>query len=635
MVPKRARFKELLAGLGGRPWTWWCTLTIVTVGGLTLWAHTRFYAPFFTDDGFISLRYTQRLLEGRGLTWNDGERVEGYSNLLWVLLTAIPGILRIDLVDGARAVGFGCMLATFAAFVQAARPRRVSDGLAPLLGVLLLAATNSIAVWSVGGLEPPLVIALLAWGVVAATRAVETSERRWLVAASLCFGFLCWTRPDAPLWAAGAVPALLVGYRRAAFRVALMITAVVAVFVACQLAFRVAYYDDYLPNTAYAKVALSSERLAKGRAYLVDSLMPLAATWTALTLSIAQAASRKHLRPKAVLLLALTVLWTAYVVRVGGDIFPAWRHWPYLVTLGGLGLTLVTRDDLEDGRWSASLRWGLTLVVLAIVGAFFDPGNWAKQERWQWDGVPVGKVLKRAFEKERPRVAVDAAGSIPFYSGLPALDMLGLTDRYLAHHRPKNMGASLLGHELGDADYYLKREPDIFCFGVPPCFHGAKFPAQLQMVRKRAFTESYLPVRLEARVGRAPLVSEVWIRRSGRIGVVQEPNAVTVPAHLLATNPGVLAVKPRRDKTGFDARFSPNSSSSIDRLVLAPGTWTLTALSPDGSARVRATSRGRELTAGSADAPLELTLDEPTSVTLLVHAGRTGFSTHGLSLRKK
>ena len=41
--------------------------------------------PFFSDDAFVSLRYAERLLHGDGLTWTDGERVEGYSNLLWVL----------------------------------------------------------------------------------------------------------------------------------------------------------------------------------------------------------------------------------------------------------------------------------------------------------------------------------------------------------------------------------------------------------------------------------------------------------------------------------------------------------------------------------------------------------------------
>src|SRR6478735_11265017 len=99
MFPRSAQISGLSSKLGNLPWRYWWTIAAVTLGGLLLWAHTRYYAPFFTDDGFISLRYTQRFLHGQGLTWNDGERVEGYSNLLWVLLTAIPGIVRLDLLN--------------------------------------------------------------------------------------------------------------------------------------------------------------------------------------------------------------------------------------------------------------------------------------------------------------------------------------------------------------------------------------------------------------------------------------------------------------------------------------------------------------------------------------------------------
>ena len=61
-----------------------------------LWAHASFYLPFISDDALISMRYSQRLIEGRGLTWTDGSQpVEGYSNLLWVLLTALLGWLGL------------------------------------------------------------------------------------------------------------------------------------------------------------------------------------------------------------------------------------------------------------------------------------------------------------------------------------------------------------------------------------------------------------------------------------------------------------------------------------------------------------------------------------------------------------
>src|SRR3990172_4480211 len=48
------------------------------------------------DDSFISFRYAEHLIQGHGLVYNAGERVEGYSNLLWTLLVALWMRASID-----------------------------------------------------------------------------------------------------------------------------------------------------------------------------------------------------------------------------------------------------------------------------------------------------------------------------------------------------------------------------------------------------------------------------------------------------------------------------------------------------------------------------------------------------------
>src|SRR5689334_14244881 len=39
-----------------------------------------------SDDAYISFRYAANLLDGYGLVWNPGERVEGYTNFLWLII---------------------------------------------------------------------------------------------------------------------------------------------------------------------------------------------------------------------------------------------------------------------------------------------------------------------------------------------------------------------------------------------------------------------------------------------------------------------------------------------------------------------------------------------------------------------
>src|SRR5688572_27993928 len=76
--------------------------------------------PWISDDAFISLRYSSRLLAGDGLTWNDGEFVEGYSNLLWVLLAAGLHTCGVDWVAAVRWLGIAAALLTLAVLVRSA-----------------------------------------------------------------------------------------------------------------------------------------------------------------------------------------------------------------------------------------------------------------------------------------------------------------------------------------------------------------------------------------------------------------------------------------------------------------------------------------------------------------------------------
>ncbi len=59
----------------------WRLAVVAAACGLFSWRALRF-SSFLADDALISLQYTKRLLAGEGLTWCDGNLVEGYSNLL-------------------------------------------------------------------------------------------------------------------------------------------------------------------------------------------------------------------------------------------------------------------------------------------------------------------------------------------------------------------------------------------------------------------------------------------------------------------------------------------------------------------------------------------------------------------------
>jgi hypothetical protein len=107
-------------------------------------------------------------------------------------------------------------------------------------------------------------------------------------------------------------------------------------------------------------------------------------------------------------------------------------------------------------RWHWALGWGLTgaaLVQVADAARKDSHRQHAINDRWHFAGRQVGVFLRYAFAEQRPLLAVDAAGCLPFFYQLPALDMLGLTDSHIARHAPPGFGTDFLGHELGDGKY--------------------------------------------------------------------------------------------------------------------------------------------------------------------------------------
>ena len=74
-----------------------CLLSILFVFGSILFylvlktsneiAGSRYFV--LPDDGMISMRFARNLASGLGLVWNQGERVQGFTNPAWTLIMAV------------------------------------------------------------------------------------------------------------------------------------------------------------------------------------------------------------------------------------------------------------------------------------------------------------------------------------------------------------------------------------------------------------------------------------------------------------------------------------------------------------------------------------------------------------------
>jgi hypothetical protein len=534
----------------------------------------RHYYPFFSDDALITLRYSERFATGQGLTWTPGERVEGYTDLLWVLLNAVPAFFGWDALLSARVLCFVGALSAIALVSISPRTLRVSLPRA-VAGGGFLATLIPLAVWSVGGLEHGFMAGVIAAALLLLERAmvVPTASARRFLYAGIPLAALVLLRADGAVLVASMVlgVGIAMGRPARAARAAVLTAVIPVVAFLAQLGFRVVYYGDFVPNTARAKVALTAARLAQGVSHVGQGLRPLV-VGLALVLIAAVLAGRGW-RRRVVVPLVLAVGWLSYQMFVGGDIFPGWRQ----VLLGIVPLAFVLAAGAERVARSTQLSplLALGLVPFAILHVNVQMGDSenrrAVSERWEWDGLSVGPLMRRAFGDKQPLLAVDAAGALPFWSQLPSLDLLGLNDRYLVLHPAKTWGVNTIGHDLGDADYYLRRKPDIFAFcnaagAKEPCFPHSK-----EMVRRREFRDNYQVVRVQGSTGNRAL-GHLYIRKDGRVGGSVSEGSISYPGYFL-TSREAGSVGFLDDQGQLVTRLSPEQPGILPDVLLSPGVW--------------------------------------------------------------
>lgn len=581
------------------------------------------YRQFMADDAFISLRYAERLLHGQGLTWSDGDVVEGYSNLLWVLGCALLGKLGLDLIWAARVLGFLGTAAAIAAIVWTHRAGTLRRALPGFAGGLALALCGPVVVWTVGGLEQPLLAGLLAWAIalsIPLLHEVRPGVNRVLLP-GFFFGLVALTRADGALFPLAACLGILAarGMNRESLRTGILLALLPLLFFIGQLAFRQVYYHEWLPNSAFAKVALTGKRVWMGVEY-VAGLAFLAGILVPALLAFRGVKGERPRREVRFLWVMLAV-WLIYVVVVGGDIFPARRHLvPAALILVYLASIELARRIPQKGPLRATVAACELALLLVLVGQVIDPMDVrARDERWEWEGAAIGGLLATGFGAQRPLLAVDPAGCVPYFSHLPAcIDMLGINDHYLAHHRPKNFGEGDLGHELGNGHYVLSRKPDLILFNGPA---GSLRPGRtsgLEMVLRDSmhFYSTFRPVTFEC--DRPVHVNSiVWVRvEGGSVGIRRSADRIRIPGYLFSANRSSRASLDDEGRLGVGV--TRQNPAGYTKLSIPSGTW---AARTEGSGGIFLRVWIMRLSAVPDQATMDMLGAGPERVTFVVPGG--------------
>lgn len=426
------------------------------------------------DDAFISFRYARNWVEGHGLVYNPGERVEGYTNFLWVAVLAPFQWLGLHLALPSIGLSLICQAASLVLTARLAQ-RIGAPGSALPLAALLLALNYVFASFGTSGMETML-------GTLLVLAALERASAERPLAAGV-FGILAaMTHPDHAIFYASLGFCLLLGRDR--WRTLPRFAAPFLLIYLPYFACRFSYYGEFFPNTYYAKNADLSY-FSQGAVYLLMSGLTTG-LWAALPLAAYGALRFRH-HLVARFAAVATPLFLIYVAKVGGDFMLGRLLCPLLpplFVLAELGL----RDLAAMGGSARTLMSGASAAWLALAVIVPAP---IPREREKYLHVadertfyaiesylPLRlrhRLLRKARDIKRvaeplprpPRISAGAIGIMGYETGLPLIDGYGLTNRALAHWRTRRRGRP--GHEKSIAPgLLLAQEVDLARASVYP-----------------------------------------------------------------------------------------------------------------------------------------------------------------------
>jgi arabinofuranosyltransferase len=482
------------------------------------------YLSFLCDDAFISFRCADHLASGQGAVFNPGERVESYTNFLWVVILA--GGRWVGIPPDALAAPLGASIAILT--LAGLAVHLVRRGKNPVPFVFLIAGCSAWAAWSTGGLETSLFTSLVTLAFFATL--TETGPRqagRRLALSSVLLLLATLTRPDGLLIAASIGLFLLpqVVGKTITLRALLAWAAGWCVPLGLYLLWRHSYYLHWWPSPAGLKMP-GLEMLSSGLAYLKDALlrlhlyMPLAV----LVVHVARFRGRALRQERTLLAAALVIPYLTFVALAGGDFMDQFRL--VLPVLPAL-FWVVSASSLE--LWAGAgmgLRGGL-LALLVIWLGLNGLGSHHSVEPWYEGNVDsVGRMREltsdwsaigrhlRSVSQPSDSVAVTAAGCIPYYSGLYTIDQLGLTTYDLSSYTERDVRRP--GHNrLLRGDALMKQRPQFVLGG--PIAGGtpaeARFGSWVDESGQAALEREYTPVVALADSPRGPRFYKMAVRR--------------------------------------------------------------------------------------------------------------------------
>jgi hypothetical protein len=417
------------------------------------------------EDSFIFFRYIDQLFAGNGLVFNNGDKCEGFSSFLWILLLCPFKAAGVPLGLAARFMGMLFSLGTaFAAVLFLKKLIRGSYFLPWLTGCWCVTFMPFLF-WGQAGLET----ALTAFELMAFVYSAAFVKKGHLWGgAFLVLGLM--TRPELN----GSIPLYLIWIlfwkkrNKANLLAALLVAGTVAGF----HLLRFLYYGDFVPNPVYVKV---NGTFSEGLVCLKGFYSAKHIIWMIpfFLYALLRRAPSKLLVPAFIIVIG----YTFFNLYVGGDRFR--DHYRFFVpciapfmVISAYGLHIATNALYKKiGKYCCIPVVGILAVVfisgtaytvikqpasLPLTQSYLSRGlsKWTAKAQHQFDPYffnfqysyyPwLGVWIKQNFPPGT-KIAYDQMGQTPFFAGIDYyfIDIFGLMSRPIAKYYKKRNPSSI------------------------------------------------------------------------------------------------------------------------------------------------------------------------------------------------
>ena len=391
------------------------------------------------EDAYISFRVLDNFLHGYGLRWNIDERVQVYTDPLFLGIVTIATWLSGNVYLAAIAVSLVLTLCAFFLIMKDASEIGI------VTATTALVFSKAFVDFSISGLENP------ATHLAIAAYLVSYWRKRDPLTLSLIAALAVTNRMDTILI---FLPSLLVVYSRAGWKVWKPVLIGWSPFLAWAL-FSLFYYGFLFPNTAYAKLDTGipeADMILQGTVYYINALRWDTATLFIIVLGLMVAYMARER------LLGLGILLNlVYIVRVGGDFMSSrffsaslflsvaliaryWRPKPIFAasTMGLIAILgmSVPSPTLTTANPEFGIPWPVDEGGVADErSAYFQASALSRYHRdMHW---PASPLYTMGAEVKRQALKVTVIGNIGIYGyiagpGVHIIDYQALGDAFIA-----------------------------------------------------------------------------------------------------------------------------------------------------------------------------------------------------------